>query len=84
MFKYNLIVYKEFVSQLMRACIVSLLSQAVNQDSERSDALPKDTQQVQFSSVIQLYLSLCDFMDCNMPGFPVHHQLLELAQTHVH
>ena len=23
-------------------------------------------------------------MDCNMPGFPVHHQLLELAQTHVH
>ena len=23
-------------------------------------------------------------MDCSMPGFPVHHQLLELAQTHVH
>ena len=27
--------------------------------------------------------SLCDPMDCNKPGFPVHHQLLELAQTHV-
>ena len=27
---------------------------------------------------------LCDPMDCSMPGFPVHHQLLELAQTHVH
>ena len=28
--------------------------------------------------------TLCDPMDCSMPGFPVHHQLLELAQTHVH
>ena len=27
---------------------------------------------------------LCDPMDCNMPGFPVHHQLPELAQTHVY
>ena len=26
----------------------------------------------------------CDSMDCNTPGFPVHHQLLELTQTHVH
>ena len=28
--------------------------------------------------------TLCDPMDCTMPGFPVHHQLPELAQTHVH
>ena len=28
--------------------------------------------------------TLCDPMDCSVPGFPVHHQLLELAQTHVH
>ena len=27
---------------------------------------------------------LCDPMDCSTPGLPVHHQLLELAQTHVH
>ena len=27
--------------------------------------------------------TLCDPMDCNTPGFPVHHQLLELTQTHV-
>ena len=27
---------------------------------------------------------LCDAMDCSRPGFPVHHQLLELAHTHVH
>ena len=39
---------------------------------------------VQFSSVAQLCLTLCDPMDCNMPGFPVHHQLPELAHTHVH
>ena len=37
-----------------------------------------------FSSVAQSYLILCDPMDCSMPGFPVHHQLLEFAQTHVH
>ena len=38
---------------------------------------------VQFSSVAQLCLTLCDPMDCSMPGFPVHHQLPALAQTHV-
>ena len=36
------------------------------------------------SSVAQSCLTLCDPMDCSMPGFPAHHQLLELAQTHVH
>ena len=29
-------------------------------------------------------LTLCDPVDCSIPGFPVHHHLLELAQTHVH
>ena len=38
----------------------------------------------QFTSLSQLCLALCDHMDCSKPGFPVHHQLLELAQTHVH
>ena len=38
----------------------------------------------QFSSVAQSCLTLCNLMDCSMPGFPVHHQLLELAQTHIH
>ena len=37
---------------------------------------------VQFSSVAQLCLTLFDPMDCNTPGFSVHHQLPELAQTH--
>ena len=38
----------------------------------------------QFSSVIQSCPTLCKPMDCSMPGFIVHHQLLELAQTYVH
>ena len=37
-----------------------------------------------FSSVAQSCAALCNPMDWSMPGFPVHHQLLELAQTHVH
>ena len=39
---------------------------------------------VQFSSVTQSCSTLCDLMDCSMPGLPFHHQLLELTQTHVH
>ena len=39
---------------------------------------------VQFNSVTQSWPTLCNPMDCSMPCFPVHHQLLELAQTHVH
>ena len=39
---------------------------------------------LQFSSVPQLCLTLCDPMDCSTPGFPVNHQLLEPTQTHVH
>ena len=38
----------------------------------------------QFSSVAQSCLTLCDSMDCSMPGFSVCQQLLQLAQTHVH
>ena len=38
----------------------------------------------QFSSVTQSCPTLCDPMDCSMPGFPVHHQFPVLAQTHVH
>ena len=40
---------------------------------------------VQFSSVTQSYLTLCNPMDCRTPGFPVHQQTSpELAQIHVH
>ena len=39
---------------------------------------------VQFCSVAQSCPTLCDPMDCSTPGFPAHHQLPELTQTHVH
>ena len=38
----------------------------------------------QFSSVAQSCLTLYDLMDCSTPGLPVHHQLPELTQAHVH
>ena len=39
---------------------------------------------LQFSSVTQSCLILCYPRDCSTPGLPVHHQLLEFIQTHVH
>ena len=44
--------------------------------------LGKNLYIVQFSSSVVSYL--CDLMDCNTPGFPVHHQILGFTQTHVH
>ena len=38
----------------------------------------------QLGSVPQLCLTLCNPMDCSMPGLPVHHQLRERAQTYIH
>ena len=39
---------------------------------------------VQFSSVTQSFPTLCDPMKRSTPGLPVHHQLPEFTQTHVH
>ena len=47
-------------------------------------AFPFFCSSVQFSSVTQSCPTLCNPMDGSMPGFPVHRQLPELAQTHVH
>ena len=44
----------------------------------------RDLHSVQFISVAQLCLTLCNPMDCSMPSFPVHHQHPALTQTHVH
>ena len=46
--------------------------------------LPSTLISVQFSSVIQSCLTLCDPMNRSTPGLPVHHHLLEFTQTHVH
>ena len=39
---------------------------------------------VQFNSVAQLCLTLCTPMNRSTPGLPIHHQLMEFTQTHVH
>ena len=39
---------------------------------------------IQFSSVAQSCLTLCNPMNCSTPGIPVHHQLPEFTQTHAH
>ena len=39
---------------------------------------------IQFSSVAKSCPTLCNLMDCNMPGFPVPHHLPEFARVHVH
>ena len=46
--------------------------------------LGSHTSSVQFSSVAQSCLTLCDPMNSSTPGLPVHHQLPEFTQTHVH
>ena len=46
--------------------------------------IQKETILHQLSSVVQSCLTLCNPMDCSMPGFPVHQQLPEPTQTHVH
>jgi len=57
------------------------------QDSELKPALLtslSDFQGIQFSSVAQSCPILCDPTNRSTPGLPVHHQLPESTQTHVH
>ena len=50
----------------------------------KSSSKRRNTKSVQFSSVAQSCPTLCDPMNCSTPCLPVHHQLLEFTQTHVH
>ena len=43
-----------------------------------------EIKELQFSSVTLSCATLCDPMDCSTPDLPVHHQLPEFTQTHVH
>ena len=53
-------------------------------DSELLASLNPWYYSVQFSSVAQSCLTLCNPIDCNTPDLPVHHQLSEFTQTNVH
>ena len=55
-----------------------------HQDKIHTDLKTNEIRWVQFSSVIQSRLTLCDPMNHSTPGLPVHHQLTEFTQTHVH
>ena len=52
--------------------------------SQSGSVCVSETLAQQFSSVTQLCPTLCDPMNCSTPGLPVHHQLPEFTQTHVH
>ena len=53
-------------------------------DSKFEEILKNIINNIQFSSVTQSCLTLCDPMNCSTPGLPVHHQLPESIKTHVH
>ena len=57
------------------------VSKSISVIQEQRKAYSKE---VAFSSVQSLSRVLCNRMNCSMPGLPVHHNLLEFTQTHVH
>ena len=87
----NLIYVKDTILMAVREEELKSLWMRVKEETERASLRlnikkPKiiASSPIQFSSVAQSCLSLWDPMEYSMPGFPVHHQLMELAQTHVH
>ena len=71
-----------FIEFIMLQCILSILCRLTN--SILLATLWSRYDSVQFSSVTQSCPTLYNPMNCSMPGFPVHHQLPEFTQTHVH
>ena len=76
------ILFMGFSRQEYRSCLPFLLQWTMF--CQNSPPWPVCVGCVQFSSVTQLCLTHCNSMDCSMPGFSVHHQLLKPTQTHVH
>ena len=66
-----------------QACLGQALDLAA-EEFELTAQSKASVSSVQFSLVTQSCPTLCDPMDCSILGFPVHHQLLELTQTHIH
>ena len=87
-FLLHFITYLKF-RDLMKHMLVFLarLQNAISHTVTGEEAkrqLEKLLASFQFSSVAQSCPPLCDPMNCSMPGLPVHHQLPEFTQTHVH
>ena len=66
--------------QLLKIILTELKTKSTNCNA----AMISSISSVQFSSVAQSCLTLCDPMNRSTPGLPVHHHLLEFTQTHVH
>ena len=62
----------------------SMRSQSDITEHTHSEIRVWTTDSGQFSSVTQSCPTPCDLMNCSTPGFPAHHQLMELTQTYVH
>ena len=60
------------------------LSEVSDSDSFEDTQAATYFSSVQLRSVAHSCPTLCDLMDCSTPGLPVHHQLPEFTQTHVH
>ena len=83
------ILQSEYWNALPFPCPGGLLSPGINPKSLTYPALADrffttSATSVQLSSVTQSCQTLGNPMDCSTPGLPVHHQLLEFTQTHVH
>ena len=74
-------------TKILSKILASWIQQHIKKPSEihlRKAAVVQHNKINQFSSVAQSWPTLCDPMNCSMPGLPVHHQLLESTQIHVH
>ena len=72
--------FPHYYSDLVKKCI-SFFNYWNNSHYFPLQSIP---QRICCCSVAKLYLTLCDPMDCSMPGFPALQSLPEFAQTHVH
>ena len=73
---------KENIEQSNQIGLIKQHSQKVGKRSKQTFLQRRYS--VQFSSLTQSCLTLCDPMNRSTPGLPVHHQLPEFTQTHVH
>ena len=69
--------------------VIKCTTYIYTENTKSLDIQPKTKQNMcniyrRLSSVTQSCPTFCDPMDCSTPGFPVHHQLPEPIQTHVH
>ena len=68
------------LSQRCRVCVRE--ERGIDKERNSRDRQSEADRDFQLSSVALSCLTLCDPVDCSTPGFPDHHKLLELVQTH--